>query len=116
MINQVPQNSDIKLTFNDISYNVSSQEIDLTSVEDIILSVAKTTPSSTPILIIKYSIDPGRFNIDNSNKKISIDVLSSELTENPGKYFINLWVLDGDTYVTHLQKSLEVQAVPKYSL
>ncbi len=110
----VPQYSDIELEFDNLQYNVDPSSIDLTAVDDIILSIAAGSPTNTPILTVKYTIEPLRFTIDNDAKSIKVQVYASEVTNTLGKYAANLWITTSPIYLTHLPLFFVVKPTVNY--
>jgi hypothetical protein len=116
-MDKVPQYSDIKINFLNIDYNLDSgEEIDLTNLEDIILSISKASPSLDPILILKYTESSGSFTIDNEEKSVSISLTAEQVGTETGKYYVNLWIKSNDGYTTHLTRVFEVEKTVRYSI
>jgi hypothetical protein len=115
MSDKIPQYADISLTFSNITYNLSPTEVDLDTVDDIILSICKGNQYDTPILVINYTDSPTKFSIDNVNKEVTVKVLSSELGTAVGKYYVNLYITNQGERATHLKRSFDVESSVKYS-
>lgn len=111
---KVPQNSNIQITFDDIQYNIQPSTVDLTAMDDIIVSIAKGSSSATPMTVIKYSVSSAKFTIDNTLKSVTVSLTAAEATETTGKYYANLWLVANGEYVTHLRKVFEVESVVNY--
>lgn len=110
----IPQYSDFIIEFQDITYNLSSSEVDLSTVSDIVLSISRFAPYNTPILILKQSTSPGRFTVDNVEKSVAVTVTNVEMGDVAAKYYINLWIASGSTYVTHLTKTFNIAPAVNY--
>lgn len=109
MSDKIPQHASINLSFENLSYNVEPTNIDLTTLDDIVLAIASSVNISTPILRLQYSSQPSRFTIDNLNKKIQISILGNDgITNNLGKYYMNLWLEKGGEKMTHFMESFSV--------
>jgi hypothetical protein len=107
-IQLIPQGADIRVIFEDLQYNTDPTEIDLDDMDDFIVSIAYKGPNYTPFLTIRYSDTPAKFSIDNSLKKVSVNILSSEITEELGIYCINLWLEKDGLFVTHFVEYLKM--------
>ena len=113
----VPNRSDIILKFTSLAYNTSSDStIDLTAVDDIICSIARGHADQTPIKVIKYTVSPSLFTIDNTAKSVSVTLTDTDLGNILGRYSVNLWILKDSRYMTHLVKYFEVVPAVNYSL
>ncbi|TXT66136.1 MAG: hypothetical protein BAJALOKI3v1_50136 [Promethearchaeota archaeon] len=111
----IPQNVDLQFVFENIMANTSPTTIDLSTLDDIVLSVSKNNPNNDPTLIIKYSISPGSFDIDNTNKTITITVTSSDIGTDSGQYYVNLWLVENSRYITHLSKPFYIENSVAYT-
>jgi hypothetical protein len=114
MSDKVPQYSSVTLSFENVAYNTDPAEIDLSTLDDIILSIATSANAAVPILKILYSSQPSRFAIDNVNKKIDVYILGSDgITDSLGKYLMNLWLEKNGELMTHFMESFTVvKSVP----
>ena len=103
-----PQHSDLDLIFD--SLNVD----DFNIVDNLIFSIAKSSPSSTPVKIISQDVDPSRFVVDNVAKSVVVTLLAQDINNDSGKFFMNLYVESGGKRITHLTKELNIQKTVNY--
>lgn len=115
MANLIPQYSDFLLSFIGLTYS-SQQIVDLSSAEDIILSICKNNQFSSPLLVLKNSTSASRFTLDNENKNVSVQIYSSDLASGTGQFFVNLYIVDSNgKYLTHIKENFEIDYSVKYS-
>lgn len=112
-VEKIPQYSDVQLVFDNIQYDTDPTEIDLSTMDDVIVSVSQRRIDS-PEVVLKNTTDSDRFTIDNTDKKITVIFTSSEITQTIGRYYVNLWLLKDDRYLTHLTQEFDVVAAVKY--
>lgn len=115
MSTSIPQYSDVEIIFEDLAYNVDPSDINLSDLDDIILVISRWSTTGTVVVRLLNSVNPERFDINNSNKSITVNILASELTQECGKYCANLWLSNADTYLTHVTKTFTVIPVVGYS-
>ena len=115
MADKLPQYSDIEISFLDIQHNINPEPIDLSAVDDIIVGIKKSG-RGTPDLLIKYSVTPSVFTIDNDAKSIILKVAPAQLNNATGTFSVNLWISSGGTYITHLTNTFNIDSSVKYSL
>lgn len=108
-----PQHSDLNILFEPIQFS-TLEEVDLNNVDNLIMSVAKGSPSSTNRLVINRAVSPNKFTVDNVAKSVSVKLLSSDIDDQAGTFYINLYVYSGGEKVTHLSKILEIQKTVRY--
>jgi|GEM_PF-5939612 len=114
MRKKIPQYSDAVIRFEDLHYNVVPTGIDLTEIDTFICSVAKSrvNASGVNLVQIEYPASSGRFTINNEDKFVDVQFLSTEIGEDTGCYYTNLWLVKNGVYMTHVVKEFEiVQAV-----
>lgn len=111
-----PQHSDLVLEFNNLQFNTLTEELDLDNVDNLVLSVAKGSPSATTRIIINRATMPQRFEVDNVNKTVSVKLLSSDISDQAGLFYVNLYLYSGGERVTHLSKILDVQKTVRYEV
>src|SRR5688572_1476505 len=115
MASTIPRYADFKLRFEDIKNDVDPQPVDLSAVQDIVLSMALGSPSATPLVIIKYTESPLSFVIDNTNKIVVVEVLAENLNFAVGKMYANLWIISNNRQTTHIPMSFDIKPAIKYS-
>lgn len=109
----VPQYADVELEFEEISYS-DGDTIDLSAVDDIILSISKSSVRAVPFLVVKYTVSPSKFTIDNTAKNVKVRLTGDEMGNEAAKFYVNLWIIDGTTRTTHYTKNFDVVATVKY--
>jgi hypothetical protein len=111
----IPEYADIAIVFTGLQYSSGSTTVDLTTVDDIIFSLANGSASSPPFLIFKKSLNPERFSIDDAAKTVSVQIFSADGISTVGKYSMNLWLVVGNQHLTHAAQSFKVVPAVKYS-
>ena len=109
-IDSFPQYADPILRFTKLHFNVTPKDINLSTVDDIILSISKDKIEATPLLVLTNLLNASRFSIDNTVgvKQVDVKVLSSEVGDEVGIFYANLWIVETSRYMTHLTKKFEV--------
>ena len=105
-----PQHSDLDLIFDNLNVD------DFNLVDNLVFSIAKSSPSSTPIKIIDQDIDPSRFQVDNTAKSVTVTLMAADINNDSGKFFMNLYVMSGGKRITHLTKELNVQKTVNFEV
>jgi hypothetical protein len=99
-----PQHADVSLVFP-VKLN-TAEDLDLTAVDDIVLAIAKSSPSSVPVAVLAKSTMPGRFAINNvadidGFKKVTVAVLASDLGNQAGLFYMSLYIHSIGKVLTH---------------
>lgn len=105
----IPQGVDFKLEFKNVTANISPTTIDLTSLDDIVLTISYNDPTSDLVVELLYTTSPSAFTIDDTNKKITVNVTSADLGTTCGLYYVNLWLIEDSKPLTHRSKLFELE-------
>ena len=99
-----PQHGDLSLVFP-VKLN-TAEELDLTSVDDIVLAVAKSSPTAAPVTVLSKTDEPARFSIDNTAdangfKKVTVTVLAIDIGNQFGNFYMSLYIHSNGRVLTH---------------
>jgi hypothetical protein len=117
MASIAPQHSDLDIIFDPVKFN-DLTDIDLSAVDKFVFSIAKSNPGQSPKKILDSSVpaDASRFVVDNVNKQVTVTLLSIDINNDFGKFFINLYAYSSGRRVTHLTKELDIQKTVNYEV
>ena len=114
MATSVSQHSDVTLEFDNIAYS-DGTAVDLDSVSEMVLAISKSTSVDSPKTLLTKSEIPTRFIVDNVNKKVSVNVLASDLNFSVGNCYVNLWIIVDNRHLTHTSKIFTITGSVNYS-
>jgi len=98
--NLVPAGGDFDLIFTKLKYTLL-EAIDFDKITEVVLSISRDDPTINNVANLSSLTDKSRFNINNSDKKVVVRVLASDIGSTLSKYYANLWIIDGNNNFSH---------------
>lgn len=96
---QIVQFSDFIIQFNVGTFQLSGQPVNLASIQDLVFAVAEGYVFAQPVVKKLYSVVPVDFTIDAANNIVKVVVRTSEIGNQPGSYFCNLWIVQNNEHL-----------------
>ncbi len=108
MSTEIPQHSTFSLKFENITYSSTSAVVNLGDIDDFVIAIVNPRITDTPDLQLKYSLNPSRFIIDAANNTVEVTIIEPAIIDTVGKFFLNLWLIEGSTATTHLTQTFKI--------